>query len=67
MQDRSNHRQGLFEKTVTVIRRFWGWFRWLPSVDGVVKLSAAELSMLLEGLDWGRFWKRPGRVPQAAG
>ncbi|MDP7539796.1 MAG: IS66 family insertion sequence element accessory protein TnpB [Alphaproteobacteria bacterium] len=44
-----------------------GRFRWPPPVDGVVKLSAAELSMLLEGLDWGRFWKRRPRTPQVAG
>ncbi len=44
-----------------------GRFRWPPPVDGVVRLSPAQLSMLLEGLDWGRFWARRVRVPQIAG
>jgi transposase len=44
-----------------------GRFRWPPPVDGVVRLSSAELSMLLEGLDWGRFWKRRARRPRVAG
>jgi transposase len=31
-----------------------GQFRWPKVQDGVVRLSAAELSALLEGLDWRR-------------
>lgn len=31
-----------------------GKFRWPKVEDGVVRLSAAELSALLEGLDWTR-------------
>ncbi|CAK0760939.1 transposase [Azospirillaceae bacterium] len=31
-----------------------GRFEWPPVRDGVVTLSAAQLSMLLEGLDWSR-------------
>lgn len=31
-----------------------GAFRWPRIEDGVVRLSAAELSALLEGLDWRR-------------
>jgi transposase len=44
-----------------------GRFRWPPAADGVVRLTPAQLSMLLEGLDWGRFWARPRRAPRAAG
>jgi transposase len=31
-----------------------GKFRWPSMQDGVMRLSAAELSALLEGLDWKR-------------
>jgi transposase len=31
-----------------------GKFRWLKIEDGVIRLSAAQLSALLEGLDWRR-------------
>lgn len=31
-----------------------GKFRWPNIVDGVIRLSAAQLSALLEGLDWRR-------------
>jgi len=31
-----------------------GAFRWPTIADGVLRLSAAELSALLEGLDWRR-------------
>jgi transposase len=44
-----------------------GRFRWPPPAGGVVRLSPAQLAMLLEGLDWGRFWARRARAPQTAG
>jgi transposase len=31
-----------------------GQFRWPKVQDGVMRLTAAELSALLEGLDWRR-------------
>jgi len=31
-----------------------GIFRWPKTEDGVMRLSAAQLSALLEGLDWRR-------------
>ena len=31
-----------------------GQFRWPNIQDGVIRLSAAQLSALLEGLDWRR-------------
>jgi transposase len=31
-----------------------GAFRWPNTQDGVMRLSAAQLSALLEGLDWRR-------------
>lgn len=30
------------------------WFVWPPVKDGVIALTAAQLTMLLEGLDWSR-------------
>jgi transposase len=39
-------------------------FRWPKLQDGVIHLSAAELSALLEGLDWRRVHApRPTSVP----
>ncbi|QYE33655.1 IS66 family insertion sequence element accessory protein TnpB [Polymorphobacter megasporae] len=45
-----------------------GAFSW-PSVhDGVMRLSAAQLAALVEGLDWRRVHQaRRTRVPQIAG
>ncbi len=42
-----------------------GRFIWPSPADGVVRLTAAQLSMLLEGIDW----RRPVRTaqPQLAG
>lgn len=31
-----------------------GAFKWPPITDGVVRLSAAQLAALIEGLDWTR-------------
>lgn len=45
-----------------------GAFRWPNVADGVMRLTAAELSALLEGLDWRRIHAaRRTRVPLAAG
>jgi transposase len=44
-----------------------GKFRWPKVEDGVVRLTAAELSALLEGLDWRRVHEpRQGAAPVAA-
>ena len=44
-----------------------GEFRWPKIEDGVIRLTAAQLSALLEGLDWRRVHQaRPTRVPAAA-
>jgi transposase len=52
-------------KTVLVAKRLEdGEFRWPKMQDGVMHLSAAELSALLEGLDWRRVHApRPTSVP----
>lgn len=42
-----------------------GRFRWPAIVDGVMRLSPAQLSALLEGLDWARVQMRRVRAPQA--
>ncbi len=33
-----------------------GAFRWPPVTDGIMRLSPAQLSALLEGLDWSRVY-----------
>ncbi|WP_369680255.1 IS66 family insertion sequence element accessory protein TnpB [Novosphingobium sp. Chol11] len=40
-----------------------GSFKWPGIQDGVMRLSAAQLGALLEGLDWRRV--HGGRRPQA--
>ena len=40
-----------------------GQFRWPPIADGVMALSAVQLSALLEGLDWARV--QPRVTPEA--
>ena len=43
-----------------------GQFRWPKAEDGTMRLSAAQLSALLEGLDWRRVHQsRRTRVPVA--
>jgi len=42
-----------------------GRFRWPAIQDGVMRLSPAQLSALLEGLDWSRMHMRRVRSPQA--
>ncbi|MFL5193176.1 MAG: IS66 family insertion sequence element accessory protein TnpB [Microvirga sp.] len=45
-----------------------GEFRWSKAQDGVLRLTAAQLSALLEGLDWRRVHEaRQTTVPSAAG
>ena len=44
-----------------------GRFVWPPVQDGVIRLSAAQLGLLLEGLDWSRVWPRPVIAPLLAG
>ena len=42
-----------------------GAFRWPPISDGVMKLSAAQLAALLDGLDWTRVHPPRQRRPTA--
>ena len=42
-------------------------FVWPPVQDGVIRLSAAQLGMLLEGLDWSRVRPKPVTAPLLAG
>ena len=49
-----------------VIKRLEGAkFRWPAIQNGVMRLSPAQLSALLEGLDWARVHMRRVRAPQA--
>ena len=43
-----------------------GCFCWPSPADGVVRLSAAQLSTLLEGLAWHRLQPRPVQRPSMA-
>jgi transposase len=43
-----------------------GQFRWPRIEDGVMRLSAAQLSALVEGLDWVRVAPREVERPRAA-
>lgn len=40
-----------------------GRFTWPPIQGGVVRLTAAQFSMLIDGLDWTRVSPRPVRRP----
>jgi transposase len=42
-----------------------GRFTWPPICDGIVTLTATQLSMLLEGLDWTRVTPRVVKRPVA--
>jgi transposase len=42
-----------------------GQFRWPPIEDGLMKLSAAQLSVLLDGLEWTRIEPRKVVRPSA--
>ena len=42
-----------------------GKFRWPRIEDGVMRLSAAQLAVLVEGLDWTRVHARRTAAPQA--
>jgi transposase len=43
-----------------------GSFRWPPVSEGAIRLSAAQLAILLEGLDWSRFSAPPVVRPRSA-
>ena len=44
-----------------------GRFVWPPVQDGVIRLSAAQLGLLLEGLDWSRVRPKPVTAPLLPG
>ena len=44
-----------------------GCFVWPPLQDGVIRLSAVQLGLLLEGLDWSRVRPKPVIAPVLAG
>ena len=43
-----------------------GAFKWPAIIDGVIRLSASQLTILLEGLDWSRFAAPPVVRPRLA-
>jgi transposase len=42
-----------------------GAFRWPPITDGVMRLSASQLTALMDGLDWSRLHPRDIAQPTA--
>jgi transposase len=42
-----------------------GSFRWPPVVDGTMRLTAAQLAALVEGMDWTRVRELDVRAPTA--
>jgi len=44
-----------------------GRFAWPPVRDGAIRLSAGQLGLLLEGLEWSRVQPRPVIAPLLAG
>jgi transposase len=44
-----------------------GRFVWPPVQDGTIRLSAGQLGLLLEGLEWSRVRPRPVIAPLLAG
>jgi transposase len=42
-----------------------GAFRWPPISDGVMRLSAAQLAALVDGMDWSRLHARDIAAPTA--
>ena len=44
-----------------------GRFVWPPVQGGAIRLSAAQLGLLLEGLDWSRVRPKPATAPLLAG
>jgi len=44
-----------------------GRFVWPPVQNGAIRLNAAQLGLLLEGLDWSRVRPRPVIAPLLAG
>lgn len=44
-----------------------GKFSWPPVQDGVMKLTSAQMTLLLGGMDWRRLEEKPVRKPEIAG
>lgn len=42
-------------------------FTWPPIRDGVIRLSATQLAMLLEGREWTRLSPKPVKQPAVVG
>jgi len=42
-----------------------GAFRWPPITDGVMKLTSAQLTALVDGMDWSRLYAREVARPTA--
>jgi transposase len=44
-----------------------GKFAWPPIEDGMIKLTRAQMTLLLGGMDWRRLEENPVRKPTMAG
>lgn len=59
-----------FDGSGTILVTKWleaGKFFWPPVTGGVIKLTAAQMTLLLGGMDWRRLEENPIRKPEAAG
>ncbi|WP_185928675.1 IS66 family insertion sequence element accessory protein TnpB [Sphingomonas sp. IC081] len=59
-----------FDGSGTIMVTKWleaGKFFWPPVTGGVIKLTAAQMTLLLGGMDWRRLEENPIRKPEVAG
>lgn len=59
-----------FDGSGTILLTKWleaGHFIWPPVRDGVMKLTSAEMTLLLGGMDWRRLEQNPVKKPEMAG
>jgi len=59
-----------FDGSGTVMVTKWleaGKFFWPPVTGGVIKLTSAQMTLLLGGMDWRRLEQNPVKKPEIAG
>jgi len=59
-----------FDGSGTIMVTKWleaGKFFWPPVTGGVIKLTSAQMTLLLGGMDWRRLEENPIKKPEAAG
>ena len=59
-----------FDGSGMIILTKWlesGQFVWPPVKDGVIKLTSAQMTLLLGAMDWRRLEEKPVKKPELAG